>query len=390
MTKKKKVFPILLTCFLLLLGALSVSKLYEKWNKDSLSVKNTLATKVKVDDNENKDLKTIIHEAQKGVVQIEAAGEESDMIGSGFLYNEKGDIITNAHVVKDANAIYVKTTNASTYPAAVVGIGKETDIAVIRVPQLANQSPMQLEQNIVTDVGDEIIAVGSPLGFQNSVTLGIISGMNRSFSIDDFSYTNVFQISANITNGNSGGPLINRDSGKVIGINSAGAEEGTIGFSIPIKNIIDQVTEWSKTADEDTLEYATLENEVKEIDQEQLKEDATYLIQYFFSSLEVRDYVNAYALLGSDWQSQTTYQEFRESFVRVVTTTITNIDITLVEEQQFMVKVNADSTIRQSDQTTQKVTSTFAFEVGYENDQLKILNSEQSPLNLEDQVDPNN
>src|SRR5690625_5191115 len=86
------------------------------------------------------DLKTIIHETNKSVVQIEAVDNQSTLTGSGFLYNDQGDIITNAHVIKGMDYIYVKTANAHIYPAAIVEMGEELDIAVIRVLELANYS----------------------------------------------------------------------------------------------------------------------------------------------------------------------------------------------------------------------------------------------------------
>src|SRR5690625_5204865 len=171
--------------------------------------------------------------------------QDFTITGSGFLYNDKGDIITNAHVIEDANVIYVRTSNAHIYSAAVIGIGEDTDIAVIRVPELADQSFLSTEKDSSGEIGDEIIALGSPHGFQNTVTLGIISGSERNFSVDGYDYNNVYQISAQITHGNSGGPLIHRNTGNVIGINSVGTNDGTIGFSIPILEVIDQIEQWS-------------------------------------------------------------------------------------------------------------------------------------------------
>ncbi|WP_328803006.1 S1C family serine protease [Paenibacillus sp. An7] len=93
---------------------------------------------------------------------------------------------------------------------------------------------------------DEILALGSPLGLENTVTIGIVSGLDRSFDIS-YTYSNLYQISDPITHGNSGRPLISSDTGKVLGINSAIADEdSTIGFSIPIPSILQQAREWSR------------------------------------------------------------------------------------------------------------------------------------------------
>src|SRR5699024_206465 len=147
----------------------------------------------------------------------------------------------------------------------------------------------------------------SPHGFQNTVTLGIISGSERNFSVDGFNYNNVYQISAQITHGNSGGPLINRSSGNVIGINSVGTKDGTIGFSIPIQEVIEQIEIWSNEVSDSELKYASTTEILNHYDPEQLTENAEYLIDYFFEAIKIRDYINAYTLLGSTIQSELSY-----------------------------------------------------------------------------------
>lgn len=378
MQKKHLILLITLSLFILI-GTVVNVLLYKHWDKEPIEAKNTLALKVK-DQETNKDLKSIIHEAQKNVVQIEASSELSTKTGSGFLYNNKGDIITNAHVVKNADFITVKMANAQTYTAALVGIGEETDIALIRVPQLHNLSPALLDKNYFAEIGNEIIAVGSPLGFQNSVTLGIISGTNRSFTIDEYNYNDVYQISANITHGNSGGPLIDRSSGKVVAINSAGSEEGGLGFSIPINAIIDQVMQWSENAKEEELVYNNPLNQ--KIDPEQLATDGEYIIQYFFDSLAIRDYINAYALLGSDWQTEKNYKQFREDYIHVVQ--IDSRDMTSkYEEDRDLLKitVTVDMKIRKSDEQEISEKWKYTFYIGNENDQLKIIDSNKELSN---------
>src|SRR5690625_6539757 len=160
--------------------------------------------------------------------------QDFTITGSGFLYNDKGDIITNAHVIEDANVIYVRTSNAHIYSAAVIGIGENTDIAVIRVPELAEQSFLSIEDEMSGEIGDEIIALGSPHGFQNTVTLGIISGSERNFSVDGYDYSNVYQISAQITHGNSGGPLIDRNTGNVIDRKSTRLNSSHVAISYAV------------------------------------------------------------------------------------------------------------------------------------------------------------
>src|SRR5699024_8246507 len=129
-----------------------------------------------------------------------------------------------------------------------------------------------------------IIAVGSPLGFHNTVTTGIISGVDRSFEINGYSYDNVYQISANITHGNSGGPLINAETGKVIGINSAGIEDSEIGFSIPIPAIIDNNTEWSTIISNAQLIFARRDTALLTED-DLILEELNHLLYYLIISL---------------------------------------------------------------------------------------------------------
>src|SRR5690625_2478533 len=240
MKSKKWYGPIIISTLILIIGLVTFIRVYDYWRDQTISVNNPIINKVDKD-TQSLNLNKIIHEAQKHVVQIEGQSEDNTITGSGFVYNDKGDIITNAHVINNSDLIYVRTSNAHIYPAAIIGIGEDIDISVIRVPQLAKPSYLQIDDEQLSEIGDEIIALGSPHGFQNTVTLGIISGTERNFSVDGFDYRNVYQISAQITHGNSGGPLIDRNTGNVIGINSVGTKDGTIGFSIPINEVIDQV-----------------------------------------------------------------------------------------------------------------------------------------------------
>ena len=152
----------------------------------------------------SKELKDIIHDVQKVVVMIEL---DDGSLGSGFLYNNKGDVITNAHVVNGAKTVKVKTADAREFEGTVIGLSKDVDVAVVRVPGLVKEKPLDISK-VKAELGDEILALGSPLGLQNTVTTGIISGVGRSFEIPPFQYTDAYQISAPIAPGNSGGPLI--------------------------------------------------------------------------------------------------------------------------------------------------------------------------------------
>ncbi|PAV28788.1 serine protease [Virgibacillus profundi] len=375
--RERRFPPIFVSIILLIIGISVFFVMYSHWDSEGVSISNPIINKVTINSGQL-DLKTIIHEAEKNVVQIEGQNEYNTITGSGFLYNEKGDIITNAHVIKDADVINIRTADAQIYPAAVVGIGEDLDIAVIRVPQLAGQSFSTVEKESLAEIGDEIIALGSPHGFQNTVTLGIISGTERNFSVDGFDYSNVYQISAQITHGNSGGPLINRETGKVIGINSVGTEDGTIGFSIPINEVIDQIEQWSNEAQNDKLDFASTSDIITH-DPEQFIQEAEYLIDYFLESIDIRDYVNAYALLGSSTQSEIAYPKFREQYINIVDMNYSELSSKITEDNHINTTVNVTIENKlQNEEETSKKTYKFDFTTGYENDQLKILNVNSS------------
>ncbi|MBP1948713.1 S1C family serine protease [Virgibacillus litoralis] len=371
---KMQTKPIIVSALVIIIGAFLLFSINDYWASKNVSVNNPVISKVESSSN-SIDLKTIIHESEKNVVQIEGQNEFNTITGSGFLYNNKGDIITNAHVVRDADVIYVRTANARIYPAAVIGMGKETDIAVIRVPQLAGQNSLSIEKDIQAEMGDEVIALGSPHGFQNTVTLGIISGTERNFSVDGFNYENVYQISAQITHGNSGGPLINRETGNVIGINSVGTEDGTIGFSIPISEVIEKITTWSNEAQNEQLDFANTSEIGSTTKPEELKENAEYIIDYFFESFIIRDYVGAYTLLGSSMQSENSYSDFRERYIHIIDLEYSDFSSKIKKDNQ--VETTVDVTVEtnlQNKEETKKETFKYVLTIGNENDQLKILN----------------
>ncbi|WP_077325863.1 S1C family serine protease [Virgibacillus siamensis] len=373
MNKKLKL-PVVVSVLLLLIGIVILYSINKSWSGEEITVNNPGINKVESNP-KSLDLKSIIHETEKSVVQIEGQSEDATITGSGFLYNNKGDIITNAHVVNDAEAIYVKTANAHTYPAAIIGVGKKLDVAVVRVPQLADQSPLDIAEDSQAEIGDEVIALGSPHGFQNTVTLGIISGMARNFSVDGFAYNNVYQISAQITHGNSGGPLINRETGKVIGINSVGTEDGTIGFSIPIEQVIDKVTKWSKEANSKKLDFANVDDIISNSDPDDLTKNAEYLADYFFESITIRDYVTAYSLLGSSMQTSTSYSDFRNGYIHIIDLDYASLSSNITDGNQ--VKISANITVETKStgkNESKKHKQQYVLTIGSENNQLKIQN----------------
>ncbi|PKR78452.1 serine protease [Halalkalibacillus sediminis] len=380
--KKRMILPLTISALIILLSISGLFYFYNDSREEAIGSDQSIVEVVQDDQVDNQqDFQSIIHESQKYVVQIESHGSFGKNEGSGFIYNEKGDIITNAHVVKDADEIFVKTSEAQTYPAAVIGIGNQEDVAVIRVPQLANKNPMEMDDTFEPNIGDEIIAIGSPHGFQNTVTRGIISGKNRSFTVDNYEYNNLYQISANISQGNSGGPLIHRDTGQVIAINSAATTEGTIGFSLPIPQIYEQVHMWSEKADnEDELDYNGDPTVDQDISPEKLEEDASYIINYFYETLNLRDYFTAYSLLGSEEQTKNSYEQFREVVVNSIDINVSEREIEIIENDRAKVIVYSDHEIRKNTESYETHHYKTDYVIGYENDQLKILSLDRELL----------
>jgi putative serine protease PepD len=158
--------------------------------------------------------------------------------GSGFVYKPNGDIITNQHVVDGADSITVTFWNGKTYPATLVGSDASTDTAVIKVAAPASMlHPLSIADSSTVQVGDGVVAIGSPFGLEETVTTGIVSALHRQMtSPNNFTIDDSIQTDAAINHGNSGGPLLNLQ-GKVIGITAqiesdSGGNDG-VGFAIP-------------------------------------------------------------------------------------------------------------------------------------------------------------
>ncbi|PWW34631.1 MULTISPECIES: S1C family serine protease [Paenibacillus] len=316
-----------------------------------------------------KTRKQIIEDSQKKVVTIES----SSGLGSGFLYNDQGDIVTNAHVVEGSKEVTIRTLNHEEYKGTVIGIGEETDVAVVRVPDLKKVTPLPIAKS-KAETGDEILALGSPLGLENTVTTGIISGVGRSFEIAPYIYSNLYQISAPITHGNSGGPLISAETGEVLGINSAVVEqEGGIGFSIPITSVLKQVQAWSEKPSSSKTAVQTSGNQGAGSNSASL--EAEGLVTEFYMNLNLNDYVTAYALLGSEWQSGISYAKFREGYIN--TSYVTIAEVSSSDKSNDEIEVTAFITAderKDGELVTTKYKVTY--QVGYENGQLKILHGQ--------------
>jgi serine protease Do len=165
-------------------------------------------------------------------------------VGSGFVMNREGYILTNNHVVEDADQIKVKLSNGKEYEGKVIGRDSKTDLALVKIKGGSDLNPLKLGNSDDLKVGSWVVAVGSPFGLEQTVTAGIVSAKGRV--IGSGPYDNFIQTDASINPGNSGGPLINM-KGEVVGINTAIIASGQgIGFAIPInmaKEIAPQLQE---------------------------------------------------------------------------------------------------------------------------------------------------
>ena len=167
--------------------------------------------------------------------------ENSTSLGTGFIYNDKGYIVTNNHVVENAKAVDITFINGDRYTANVTGTDPFSDLAVIKINENTTGLPKSLVvgNSSALRVGDQVVAIGNPFGLDSSMTTGIVSQIGRLLSIDErgFSIPNAIQTDALINPGNSGGPLLNM-KGEVIGVNTAGIFPGGIGLAVPSNTVL--------------------------------------------------------------------------------------------------------------------------------------------------------
>jgi putative serine protease PepD len=196
----------------------------------------------------------IAKSATPGVVEVDAAqagggspfpggGQNGGTAqGTGFVYDSKGDIVTNDHVVSASSSVNVKLSDGSTYKATVVGTDPSTDLAVLHIDAPASKlTPLALGDSSKVAVGDGVVAIGNPFGLDGTVTSGIVSALNREIvSPDNTPIEGAIQTDAAINHGNSGGPLLNLQ-GDVIGVTSqiqsdSGGNDG-VGFAVPSNTV---------------------------------------------------------------------------------------------------------------------------------------------------------
>jgi putative serine protease PepD len=198
--------------------------------------------------------------SSRSVVEITTSGStaapfrgqgEPRAQGSGFVYDRDGTVVTNQHVVDGASTISIRFWNGATHPAEVVGTDPSTDLAVLKVDAPKSLlAPLRLGDSSALEVGDPVLAIGSPFGLEGTLTSGIVSALHRQMTApNDFTITDSIQTDAAINHGNSGGPLLDA-RGRVVGVNAqieseSGGNDG-IGFAIPsntVRSIVSQLLE---------------------------------------------------------------------------------------------------------------------------------------------------
>jgi len=217
------------------------------------------------------DVAQIYRQSAPGVVQIVSTsrgaastdlfgnpipGQTQRALGSGFVIDKEGHVVTNYHVVQGASSIEVSFSNRETVSAKIVGTDPSTDLALLKVDVDAKAlTQLTLADSDKVQVGDPVAAIGNPFGLERTVTAGIVSALQREVSApNDFTIDHVIQTDAPINSGNSGGPLIDAQ-GRVIGVNSqietanGGGGNVGIGFAVPsntVKSVVAQLLDDGK------------------------------------------------------------------------------------------------------------------------------------------------
>jgi putative serine protease PepD len=245
-------------------GAATTALIFEPSDRSSAPPAATSASAALpiADGDSSTSASAIYSKVKSGVVEITATkqqaaaqlggqqGGTAQAGGSGFVVDDAGHIVTNQHVVDGANSIEVAFADGTKAKAKVVGQDASSDVAVIQVEGVdaANLHPLSWADSSKVQVGDSVVALGSPYGLEGTLTAGIVSALNRSIEApNNYTITGAIQTDAPINHGNSGGPLLN-SAGQVIGINSQiesdSGDNSGIGFAVAsanAKRVADQI-----------------------------------------------------------------------------------------------------------------------------------------------------
>jgi S1-C subfamily serine protease len=250
------IFPVVTALFVLLLTALSLLTFQTQSMAQTNSISSTAASVSGAQSsspNSLLSLKAIFKQVQNSIVQITSKApiptsdpsnpqaQNATALGSGFVYDKQGHIVTNNHVVGNAKIVDVSFVDGNRYTAKVTGTDIYSDIAVIQIQNITQpqqqsllSKPLVIGNSSKLEVGDPVIAIGNPFGLTDTLTTGIVSGVGRLLPSEraaGFSIPNAIQTDAPINPGNSGGPLLNMQQGQVVGINTAILSDTGNGFS---------------------------------------------------------------------------------------------------------------------------------------------------------------
>src|SRR3954462_9186106 len=183
-----------------------------------------------------------------GAIQVTTSGGRAE--GSGFVIDSRGDIVTNNHVVDGSTSLAVRFADGTHATASVVGTDPSSDLAVIRVSGVDSSAlhPLTLGDSSKVEVGNGVVAIGSPYGLEGTVTVGVVSALDRSISAPNhFTISGAIQTDAPINHGNSGGPLLD-SQGRVIGVNSQiesdSGDNSGVAFAVPsntVQRVVKQI-----------------------------------------------------------------------------------------------------------------------------------------------------
>jgi S1-C subfamily serine protease len=232
------------------------------------------------DDESGKSVQEIYAQSGPGVVQVSSGSVDANdpffgpqpatRLGSGFVIDKSGRIVTNYHVIEGAQEVEVNFSGDDRVPARVVGSDPSTDLAVLEIDAQARAlTPLPLGNSDAVRVGDSVVAIGNPFGLERTVTAGIVSALQREIvAPNGYTIDEVIQTDAPINRGNSGGPLLNAE-GEVIGVNSQiesseGGGNVGIGFAVPISTVREVV---SQILENGRVEHAYLGVRMQAIDE---------------------------------------------------------------------------------------------------------------------------
>ncbi|MEX2212294.1 MAG: trypsin-like peptidase domain-containing protein [Gaiellaceae bacterium] len=236
------------------IGGLAAVAGWEALDEDPVSTRSATPVPVETISGSESPITSIVKGAMPSVVEVRVESETptdpfgfpnapQTGLGSGWLFDDARHVVTNEHVVEGADRVTVAFADGTEIDAEVVGVDRSTDVAVLELSEDAPDSADPLPQGSSTtlQIGDTVIAIGSPMGLQGTVTAGIVSALDRDIEAPDgFTIDGSIQTDAALNRGNSGGPLLDA-SGRVVGMNAqiaslTGAFSG-IGYAIPIETV---------------------------------------------------------------------------------------------------------------------------------------------------------